>query len=69
MNSADLNEDDDLRPEYAPSTLTGEVRGKHLERHRAGTNLALLAPDAWEAFPTDEEANRALRALLPSRHS
>ena len=36
---------DDLRPEYDASVLKGGVRGKYLERYRAGTNLALLAPD------------------------
>jgi hypothetical protein len=73
MSKVDRNEgedlEDDLRPEYDPSALTGGVRGKHLERYRAGTNLALLAPDVREAFPTDEEVNRALRSLLPSRDS
>ena len=60
-------EDDDLRPEYDLSTLTGGVRGKHLERYRAGTNLALLAPDVRAAFPTDEAVNEALRSLMQSR--
>jgi hypothetical protein len=43
------------------------VRGKHWERYRTGTNLALLAPDIRVAFPTDEAVNQALRSLLPSR--
>ena len=67
MSKANGDEDEDLRPEYDPSTLTGGVRGKHLERYRAGTNLALLAPDVRAAFPTDEAVNRALRSLLPAR--
>jgi hypothetical protein len=40
------------------------VRGKHLERYRAGTNLALLTPDVRAAFPTDEAVNQALRSLM-----
>lgn len=44
MSEADDDPDDDLRPEYDASILTGGVRGKYLERYRAGTNLALLAP-------------------------
>ena len=56
--------DDDLRPEYDPSVLKGGVRGKYLERYRAGTNLALLAPDVRAAFPTDEAVNQALRSLM-----
>ena len=63
------SEDDDLRPEYDPSELRGGVRGKYLERYRAGTNLALLAPDVRAAFPTDESVNQALRSVMqgPSR--
>ena len=60
-------ENDDLRPEYDPSVLKGGVRGKYLERYRAGTNLALLAPDVRAAFPTDEAVNEALRSLIESR--
>ena len=57
--------DGDLRPEYDESVLKGGVRGKYLTQYRAGTNLALLAPDVREAFPTDESVNRALRSLIP----
>jgi hypothetical protein len=56
-------EDEDLRPEYEASDLKGGVRGKHLDRYRKGTNLALLAPDVRAAFPTDEAVNEALRSL------
>ena len=60
-------DDEDLRPEYDASVLKGGVRGKHLERYRAGTNLALLAPDVRAAFPTDESVNEALRSLIHGR--
>jgi hypothetical protein len=53
-----------MRPEYDLATLKGAVRGKHLKRYRAGTNLALLAPDVRAAFPTDIAVNRALRLLM-----
>ncbi len=56
--------DDDLRPEYDASALKGGVRAKHLDRYRAGTNLALLAPDVRAAFPTDDAVNEALRSLM-----
>ncbi len=59
--------DEDLRPEYDLSTLEGAVRGKHFERYRAGTNLALLAPEVRAAFPTDEAVNEALRSLMQNR--
>ena len=61
-------EEDELRPEYDLSKLRGRVRGKHLERYRAGTNLALLAPDVRAAFPTDEAVNKALRSVMQSQN-
>jgi hypothetical protein len=69
MKTNDVHsEDDDLRPEYDLTKLKGGVRAKHLQRFRAGTNLALLAPDIRAAFPTDEAVNQALRSLLQSTH-
>ena len=62
------DKDDDLLPEYDLSKLKGGVRGKYLQRYRAGTNLALLAPDIRAAFPTDESVNQALRSLIQSTH-
>ncbi|MCG9889689.1 MAG: hypothetical protein MH252_01270 [Thermosynechococcaceae cyanobacterium MS004] len=56
--------EDELRPEYDFATMTGGVRGKYVERFRAGTNLVLLDPDIALAFPTDESVNEALRLLL-----
>jgi hypothetical protein len=67
MKNDDLSPDDDLRAEYDPTDLKGGVRGKYLERYRAGTNLALLAPDVRAAFPTDEAVNQALRSLMQDR--
>ena len=64
MKNNDTDIDDDLRAEYDPSEFEGGIRGKHLARYRAGTNLALLAPDVRAAFPTDEAVNQALRALI-----
>jgi hypothetical protein len=55
---------DELQPEYDFATMNGGVRGKYVERYRAGTNLALLDPDVAEAFPTDEAVNEALRTIL-----
>ena len=41
---------DELRPEYDFSQMAGGVRGKYVERYRAGTNLVLLEPDIAEAI-------------------
>jgi hypothetical protein len=67
MKKDDPSLDDDLRPEYDPADLKNGVRGKYLEHYRAGTNLALLAPDVRAAFPTDEAVNQALRSLIQGR--
>lgn len=57
--------DDDLRPEYDLGELlkTG-VRGKYVERYRAGTNLVLLEPDVAGAFPNSKAVNEALRLVM-----
>ncbi len=55
---------DELRDEYDFSKLPGGVKGKYAQRFRAGTNLAILAPDVAKAFPTNESVNEALRMLM-----
>jgi len=66
-NDDQTPESDDLRPEYDLTKLKGATRGKYLARYRAGTNLALLAPDVRAAFPTDEAVNQALRSAMQSQ--
>lgn len=57
--------DDELRPEYnLNELLKGGVRGKYVERYRAGTNLVLLDPDVARAFPTAAAVNEALRLVI-----
>jgi hypothetical protein len=59
---------DELRPEYdLAKVLMGGVQGKYAERYREEKNLALLAPDVAESFPTDEAANEALRLVIRLR--
>lgn len=53
-----------MRPEYDFSQLKGGVRGKYVERYRAGTNLVLLDPDVAAAFPDAKAVNDALRMLI-----
>ena len=55
---------DDLREEYDFENMTGGVRGKYVERYRAGTNVVLLDPDVAAAFPDSESVNETLRMLL-----
>jgi len=58
------NSEDEMRPEYDLSQLKGRVRGKYVERYRAGTNLVLLESDVQAAFPDAEAVNEALRMLM-----
>ena len=43
--------------------FSNAVRGKYFERFKQGTNIVKLDPDVFEAFPTSDEVNRALRLL------
>lgn len=52
---------DELRSEYDFTQMKGGVRGKYVERYRAGTNLVLLDPDVARAFPSDIAVNDAKR--------
>ena len=56
--------EDDLRPEYDFSKMQGGIRGKYVDRYRAGTNMVLLNSDVLQAFPTSESVNEALRLLM-----
>ena len=56
--------EDELRPEYDFSKMKEGVKGKYIERYRAGTNLVLLDPDVAQAFPTNDSVNEALRLLM-----
>lgn len=67
MKKDEQSPDDDLRPEYDLSQLKGGIRGKYAERFRAGTNLALLAPEVRAAFPTDDAVNEALRSMMQNQ--
>ncbi|MDQ3259070.1 MAG: hypothetical protein M3R15_35275 [Acidobacteriota bacterium] len=53
-----------MRAEYDLSELKGRVRGKYVERYRAGTNLVLLDPDVAAVFPDGQAVNEALRLLM-----
>jgi hypothetical protein len=58
----EVNElEDELRPEYDFSNMTGGVRGKYVERYQTGTNVVLLDQDVAKAFPTSTSVNKAQR--------
>ena len=58
----------ELRAEYDLSKMTVVPKGRYAPERRAGKNVALLAPDVVEAFPTDEAVNEALRLVLQIAH-
>lgn len=66
MKKDDMTEmHDELRPEYDLRVLLKEgVRGKYVDRYRAGTNLVLLDPDVAKAFPDETAVNEALRLVI-----
>jgi hypothetical protein len=64
MNHSTSPTDDELRDEYDLTQLQGGVRGKYVQRYRAGTNIVRLDPDVAAAFPNEESVNMALRLLM-----
>ena len=56
--------EDEMRPEYDLSQLTGRVRGKYADAYREGTNLVRLDPDVSAAFSDAKAVNDALRLLM-----
>jgi hypothetical protein len=56
--------EDELLAEHDFTQMKGGVKGKYVERYRAGTNLVLLDPDIAQAFPNDAAVNEALRMLI-----
>jgi hypothetical protein len=55
---------DELRAEYDPDLIRSGIRGKYVERYRAGSNIVKLAPDVAAAFPDAKAVNDALRLLM-----
>lgn len=64
MKKVDVEQEDEMRPEYDFSELKGRVRGKYVDRYQAGINLVLLDPDVATAFPDAQAVNEALRLLM-----
>lgn len=58
-----------LRAEYEFDNMKGGIRGKYVQRYRAGTNLVKIDPDVAEVFGSDTAVNDALRELIKvARH-
>lgn len=60
---------DEMRAEYNFDYSKG-VRGKYYKRiMEEGTNVVLLDPDVWKAFPNSTAVNDALRSILRTRRT
>jgi hypothetical protein len=54
---------DELRSEYKRSDFGALVRGKHVARLTANSNVVVLDPEIAELFPNSAAVNAALRSL------
>ena len=54
---------DELRSEYKRSDFGALVRGKHVARLAANSNVVLLDPDVADLIPNVAAVNAALRSL------
>ena len=64
MKRTNSEQADELWPEYEVAQLHGRVRGKYVNRYRAGTKLVRLEPDVAQAFPDPKAVNEALRLRI-----
>lgn len=64
MKKVDLQEIDELRPEYQRSDFGKLERGKYASRLSEETNIVVLEPDVAKVFHNQEAVNEALRSLL-----
>jgi hypothetical protein len=61
----------DLRPEYDLSRLTGGVRGKYYRQAMAGTNLMLIDPELYSqaaAGPARRRQGARHKRVQPTPH-
>jgi hypothetical protein len=58
------SDDYEIEDEYDFSSMEALPRGRFAPERRAASNVALLAPEIAQAFPTDDAVNEALRLVL-----
>ncbi len=51
-------------PELKREQLGSGVRGKYLAQFRQASNVVVLQPEIYKAFPTSEAVNKALASML-----
>jgi hypothetical protein len=63
MKKARKTASDELRSEYKCSDFGTLVRGKHVARLTANSNVVVLDPELADLFPNAAAVNAALRSL------
>ncbi|HBC87908.1 MAG TPA: hypothetical protein DCZ94_13220 [Lentisphaeria bacterium] len=64
MKTRELEQKEEIRPEYDFASMKGGVKGKYVSRYRKGSNLVLLAPDVAKVFHDNASVNETLRSLI-----
>jgi hypothetical protein len=57
-----MNKNPEMLAEY---DFSKGLRGKYVKNYKLGTNIIILEKDVAAMFPTSDDVNNALRALLP----
>jgi hypothetical protein len=63
MRKAKNLDADELRSEYKRSDFGALVRGKHVARLQASSNVVVIDPEIADLFPNAAAVNAALRSL------
>ncbi len=64
MRKASTSTVDQDIPELKREQLGPGVRGKYLAQFRQASNVVVLQPEIYKAFPTSEAVNKALASML-----
>jgi len=64
MKGKPMKKAEDMRAEYRREDLGKDVRGKHFDEFKKGSNLVFSTPELAKIFPTNEAVNGALSSLV-----
>ena len=64
-----MNDNDEMREEYAEELIKSGVRGKYAKQYRESTNIVLIDPDLHKLFPDSEAVNKALREFVAQKRN
>jgi hypothetical protein len=61
MKKAESHDDGEMRAEY---DLSSAVKNPYAERFALGSNIVMIKPEIFAAFPSEEAVNDALELLM-----